>query len=101
MLQKSTLTTLTFCRNQTASFDESLKTLSSLRWSNLLPTAEQRTPHSSHSFTSLILQPQTLHQHGGVGRSSSSVPSQRFPGEAAAAAARRHHLVLVLKPNPR
>lgn len=36
-------------------------------WSNLLPTAEQRTPHSSHSFTSLILQPQTLHQHGGVG----------------------------------
>lgn len=36
-------------------------------WSNLLPTVEQRTPHSSHSFTSLILQPQTLHQHGGVG----------------------------------
>lgn len=87
MLQNSTLTTLTFCRNQTASFDESPKTLSSLRWSNLLPTAEQRTPHSSHSFTSLILQPQTLHHHGGgVGRSSSSVPSQRFPGEAAAAA---------------
>lgn len=27
--------------------------------------SEQRTPHSSHSFTSLILQPQTLLQHGG------------------------------------